>query len=542
MRNTIQIIVALLFTLLIGSGVKAQQPDFLFEHPYPYPIVHTLMWETPYTFAMEVAPDNPTEGGYLIAMSDFKDALYYETDDVAQPIVYKVSFAGDIIGELALGFDDRYSQVIRLFNDPADARYFIAIGTAHDNSLHYDRPFMAKFDLDLNLLWQRVIELPEPYHNIFNMGTIMDRWGDIVCFSPNGADSNPVFYRLTTEGELAAISEYPYPYYLIVNNCSGLFEYQDKDGGYGQVVDSEDARYLIRVDRDLELVSVREVPKEIWDYNQGTYLSVSLSILFVTAGIPLPDGSVILGGDGLVNCMDSQHNWTDYDVIGFMKIDPEGNLIDYAMGGQDGIGEGNDSIKTMTANVCTDMVGSDAFYFSYAVGEPYGFGYDYINCFVVTMMDVDGNVIWHRYWDRYKPQYAMKVYDPQSVTTTSDNGCLVSGYCYCSNINGTQVRSSAPEIFALKFFADGTLSVPEAEAFVRPYMFWPNPVSDQLNFEFSPDVMPTKIELYDLQGRLVRSQANAWQSLNMEGLAAGQYVMKVTMEDGKVFSDKVVKE
>jgi hypothetical protein len=77
---------------------------------------------------------------------------------------------------------------------------------------------------------------------------------------------------------------------------------------------------------------------------------------------------------------------------------------------------------------------------------------------------------------------------------------------------------------------------------IRPYAFWPNPAKDFLHLEFSPDVTPTKIELYDLQGRLVRSQTTALESINMEGLAAGTYMMRVTLEGGKTFSDKVVKE
>ena len=53
---------------------------------------------------------------------------------------------------------------------------------------------------------------------------------------------------------------------------------------------------------------------------------------------------------------------------------------------------------------------------------------------------------------------------------------------------------------------------------IRPYAFWPNPAKDFLHLEFSPDVTPTKIELYDLQGRLVRSQTTALECINMEGL------------------------
>jgi hypothetical protein len=55
-------------------------------------------------------------------------------------------------------------------------------------------------------------------------------------------------------------------------------------------------------------------------------------------------------------------------------------------------------------------------------------------------------------------------------------------------------------------------------------------------------VKPTQVELYDLQGSLVRSQTKGLESINLQGLSAGQYIMKVTLENGEVFTDKVVKE
>jgi hypothetical protein len=47
---------------------------------------------------------------------------------------------------------------------------------------------------------------------------------------------------------------------------------------------------------------------------------------------------------------------------------------------------------------------------------------------------------------------------------------------------------------------------------------------------------------YDLQGRLVRSQSKALESINMSQLPAGTYTLRVTLEEGKTYSDKVVKE
>jgi len=89
---------------------------------------------------------------------------------------------------------------------------------------------------------------------------------------------------------------------------------------------------------------------------------------------------------------------------------------------------------------------------------------------------------------------------------------------------------------------NGFDAVAEAGIEVRPYMFYPNPAQDQLRLQYSPDVQPTRVELYDLQGRLVRSQGSAFETFDLGQLPAGTYTLRVTMEDGQVFSDKVVKE
>ena len=89
---------------------------------------------------------------------------------------------------------------------------------------------------------------------------------------------------------------------------------------------------------------------------------------------------------------------------------------------------------------------------------------------------------------------------------------------------------------------DGTLGTNDAGIEVRPYTYFPNPAQDRLHLQYSPDVKPAQVELYDLQGRLVRTQSQGLESINLQGLAPGQYLMKVTMEDGKTYSDKVMKE
>ena len=144
----------------------------------------------------------------------------------------------------------------------------------------------------------------------------------------------------------------------------------------------------------------------------------------------------------------------------------------------------------------------------------------------VVKMDADFNVLWQRFClepvGYYRHGSLMEVLD--------DGGVAVCGaYWY------------QPEVFFL-IVNDDYDGLEEQGIIVRPYAYYPNPVRDELHLQFSPDVTPTQIELYDLQGRLVRTQKNGLERLEMNGLPAGTYTMRVTLEGGKVFADKVVKE
>ena len=156
-------------------------------------------------------------------------------------------------------------------------------------------------------------------------------------------------------------------------------------------------------------------------------------------------------------------------------------------------------------------------------------------------MDPDLNVLWKRYI--YMPKdFALNGVDRCIMNEEEDEVKIVcTGSCTKWDYNAAPWTHTEGMYY---FFLtdDDPLETDESEIKIRPYAFWPNPVQDQLSLKYSPDLQPQAIELFDLQGRLVRSQTANFKSLSMEGLAAGQYVMKVTMEDGKVFTDKVVKE
>ena len=151
----------------------------------------------------------------------------------------------------------------------------------------------------------------------------------------------------------------------------------------------------------------------------------------------------------------------------------------------------------------------------------------------IAKLDRDLNVIWQRYclggWTTatgYKHYYC--------DMSPTDDGFVVYG----------KIEKEGQYInhFHCIVHDGDPYGTPEVEAFIRPYMFYPNPVQNELRLQYSPDVTPKQIEFYDLQGCLVRTQNKDLESINMEGLPAGTYTMRVVLENGKVYSDKVVKE
>ena len=149
----------------------------------------------------------------------------------------------------------------------------------------------------------------------------------------------------------------------------------------------------------------------------------------------------------------------------------------------------------------------------------------------VAYLDQDLNKIGEVYYI-----HPSKYLIARSIVACPGGGCLV----YC---NGVDDNTHTTENCIYKISISDFLSIKDMHHHgLTMVTAYPNPAQDQLQLLFSPDVEPRQIELYDLQGRLVRSQGAGLESLSLQGLAPGQYVMKVTLTDGTVFSDKVVKE
>lgn len=155
--------------------------------------------------------------------------------------------------------------------------------------------------------------------------------------------------------------------------------------------------------------------------------------------------------------------------------------------------------------------------------------------FMAVKMDTDLNVEWKRFCKTDNTY----IYSPLSFPIIyADGQGEEKGIAWAGGAGENDRRG------LIYFFLshDGTVSTNESGIEVRPYCFYPNPVKGQLQMQFSPDVQPKQTELYDIQGRLVRTQSGSFECIDLSRLPAGTYMLRITMEDGSVYSDKVVKE
>lgn len=70
----------------------------------------------------------------------------------------------------------------------------------------------------------------------------------------------------------------------------------------------------------------------------------------------------------------------------------------------------------------------------------------------------------------------------------------------------------------------------------------PNPANNILNISFSDDNECEFVKIYSIDGRLLLSQNDNFETINLANLTPGLYLIKVRMSDGKEFTERIVKE
>ena len=443
----------------------------------------------------------------------------------------KLSKDGVLLKRLPIGNDDVFSGVEGLYRDSWHTDAFYAIGhvTYWDGPI--TKPFVMHFSEELELMDYKEVELPGEFPRFLVGRSLFTSEGDFLyatSLHPE-QDYHRLYMRIALDGTLTKFHE-------DMEDCgngifiNAIFEFPEGNR-FGEYRNSYVIPGYLNIQSRLFSFNddfVFDTLHEYWDILE------SLGDTVHTIAHLAPDNStVMVFNDSILLFSDKAYeDWrngvtiyeTDESTL-FFSSDLEGNIKNYLV-----IGSKNNSTEVPIAfnAIDIDKKGQGIYHGCYSRE---GFSSPIPNRIVITKTDDTLGVIWENAYS-YPSRFLQATY----LFSTNDGGCIVTGGAYDD-------VSHHYDFFVLKINADGTVGTDEILVQdIRPYTYWPNPVHDALRLQFSPEVQPKQIELYDLQGRLVYTQSKAFGSIDLSQLPTGVYTMCVTLEDGKVYSDKVVKE
>jgi hypothetical protein len=135
-------------------------------------------------------------------------------------------------------------------------------------------------------------------------------------------------------------------------------------------------------------------------------------------------------------------------------------------------------------------------------------------------------------------------YNNNEFTLSSNSGCINAGYQNTVGLNiptldlsnNQRIINNLIDIGAYEFQSNlGFEDISELEQII----FYPNPVKEFLNFKTEHII--SKIEVYDISGRILISNSNSENKLDLSDLKTGNYILKLYTEKG-IMNTKIIKE
>ena len=449
----------------------------------------------------------------------------------------KLSSEGVMLKRLPISDDNVFSGVDGLYHDPWYSDSFYAIGHVTRWDEQITKLFVMHFSEDLDLLDWKEVDLPGEYHQFSMSRSLLTKEGDFLYATSLGPQNayHRLYMRIALDGTLMK-------FYEETEGCgssvmiNAIFEFPEGNrfGEYRNSYREQEyitsQQRLFGFDDNFVFDTIHEYGSIYQMFGDSIYIISNSSVANGTSK-SLND-SVLLFSDRAFeewnNGVSGTTYGTDHSTILF-STDLDGNIKKYLV-----IGSRNDTTEVPFPFNAIDIAKTD----------PTDEKQIYHGCFgcsgipsfspyniILTKTDENLNVIWQKSYT-----HPTRFLQATNLSVTNDGGCIIVGGAF-------DYSSNHFDMFILKVNTSGYLDIGEVVVQkLCPYTYWPNPAQDQLHLQYSPDTKPTQIELYDLQGRWVRTQRNDLEHIGMEGLPVGTYTMRVTLEDGKIFTDKVVKE
>ena len=404
-----------------------------------------------------------------------------------------------------------------LAKNPHESGSYILADFYHneqDGKYHYAAIF---FDDDLNVT--DAIDEPFKYDNVHldNISQIFIDHNNDLVFCANNSGENIVFIKIDIYGKLLGIlySELSSDNY---RSDTPAFIYDEEQNQYGFLFQN---------------IAVHE-----WGWSEGGAMTV----------IVLDENMDIIMNKGLYSLTNKIHLASRLDGAHKIISLPDGNFAMFAR--VINTSNGKESMQLSKLNRDFELMQ----YVTFAEGESFAVSIDdcmelgedgsiyVVWCVVgdydtdeteeyVAYVDSDFNIQWERRYFVTEGSVigAVTLYS----TIIRENGGLVIG--------GYNIDWNALIMYPILFVVDGEGElVSEHFNSFRPYSFYPNPANEVINIRFSPDVNAEKVEIYGMDGKLYHEQNFNMETVDVNSLSRGIYMMKVTFDNGSAYTDKIV--
>ena len=125
----------------------------------------------------------------------------------------------------------------------------------------------------------------------------------------------------------------------------------------------------------------------------------------------------------------------------------------------------------------------------------------------------------------------MKLYVEKHDTSWHDPSVTITEMAYCTIPN-------YPLKFGQKSLTDD--EVAEIDGFNRQYELYPNPADDRLVLKLADEHKCENVAIYSIDGRMLISQNTDFENIDVSALTRGVYFVRIRLQEGSVFTEKIV--
>ena len=143
----------------------------------------------------------------------------------------------------------------------------------------------------------------------------------------------------------------------------------------------------------------------------------------------------------------------------------------------------------------------------------------YGNDYHIALLHKVGAECYYGWMKLYVERHDASWHDP-SVTITEMAYCTIPNY---------------PLRFGQKSLTEDVAEISAADY----YSLYPNPTDNVLTLMTSAEHECEMVEVFSIDGRLIKSQTNDFSNINVEDINSGIYFVRIRFRNGEVFTDKI---